>query len=102
MAGPKIKAGDTVLVRAGKDKGLRGTVLKVYRDTDRVLVEGVAKKDATQLQGRAENNRVVLFPLDETNASLIGQLADVRIAASHDYYLRGELVANLDTIAKAS
>lgn len=68
----------------------------------RVLVEGVAKKDATQLQGRAENNRVVLFPLDETNASLIGQLVDVRIAASHDYYLRGELVANLDTIAKAS
>ena len=68
----------------------------------RVLVEGVAKKDATQLQGRAENNRVVLFPLDETNASLIGQLADVRIVASHDYYLRGELVANLDTIAKAS
>lgn len=68
----------------------------------RVLVEGVAKKDATQLQGRAENNRVVLFPLDDTNASLIGQLADVRIAASHDYYLRGELVANLDTIAKAS
>jgi len=68
----------------------------------RVLVEGVARKDATQLQGRAENNRVVLFPLDETNASLIGQLADVRIVASHDYYLRGELVANLDTIAKAS
>ena len=68
----------------------------------RVLVEGVAKKDATQLQGRAENNRVVLFPLDESNAALIGQLADVRINASHDYYLRGELVANLDTIAKAS
>jgi len=68
----------------------------------RVLVEGVAKKDATQLQGRAENNRVVLFPLDATNPPLIGQLADVRIVASHDYYLRGELVANLDTIAKAS
>ncbi|WP_137174878.1 tRNA (N6-isopentenyl adenosine(37)-C2)-methylthiotransferase MiaB [Massilia sp. HP4] len=71
----------------------------------RVLVEGVAKKDATQLQGRAENNRVVLFPmspLDAANASLIGQLVDVRIAASHDYYLRGELVANLDTIAIAS
>lgn len=68
----------------------------------RVLVEGLAKKDATQLQGRAENNRVVLFPLDESNAALIGQLADVRITASHDYYLRGELVANLDTIAKAS
>ncbi|MGF6273452.1 tRNA-2-methylthio-N6-dimethylallyladenosine synthase [Massilia sp. UYP11] len=71
----------------------------------RVLVEGVAKKDATQLQGRAENNRVVLFPmnpLDSTNVALIGQLADLRIVASHDYYLRGELVANLDTLAKAS
>ncbi|MET0210387.1 MAG: TRAM domain-containing protein, partial [Burkholderiaceae bacterium] len=71
----------------------------------RVLVEGVAKKDATQLQGRAENNRVVLFPmspLDSTNASLIGQLVDVRITESLDYSLRGELVANLDTIALAS
>ncbi|MEG2901782.1 MAG: TRAM domain-containing protein, partial [Massilia sp.] len=68
----------------------------------RVLVEGYAKKDATQLQGRAENNRVVLFPVDATNVQLIGQLVDVRISASHDYYLRGELVANLDTIAIAS
>jgi len=41
MAAAKVKVGDTVLVRAGKDKGLRGTVLRVYRDTDRVLVEGV-------------------------------------------------------------
>ncbi|MCB0915367.1 MAG: 50S ribosomal protein L24 [Actinobacteria bacterium] len=37
----KIKAGDTVLVRAGKDKGLEGTVLKVYPESGRVLVEGV-------------------------------------------------------------
>ncbi|WP_312519484.1 tRNA (N6-isopentenyl adenosine(37)-C2)-methylthiotransferase MiaB [Massilia sp.] len=68
----------------------------------RVLVEGPAKKDPTQLQGRAENNRVVLFPLDDAGMTLIGQLTDVRITASHDYYLRGELVANLDTIAQAS
>ena len=68
----------------------------------RVLVEGYAKKDPTQLQGRAENNRVVLFPVDATYVQLIGQLVDVRISASHDYYLRGELVANLDTIAIAS
>ena len=68
----------------------------------RVLVEGPAKKDPTQLQGRAENNRVVLFPLDDAGMTLVGQLTDVRISASHDYYLRGELVANLDTIAQAS
>lgn len=41
MAKMKIKAGDTVLVRAGKDKGLEGTVLKVFPDSGRVIVEGV-------------------------------------------------------------
>jgi len=41
----KIRKGDEVVVIAGKDKGRRGTVLKVTED-DRVLVENVnmAKK----------------------------------------------------------
>jgi large subunit ribosomal protein L24 len=37
----KIRKGDTVQVITGKDKGLTGTVLVVYPDLDRVLVEGV-------------------------------------------------------------
>jgi large subunit ribosomal protein L24 len=36
----RIKKGDTVLVIAGKDKGVKGTVLEVDREGDRVLVEG--------------------------------------------------------------
>jgi large subunit ribosomal protein L24 len=36
----KIRKGDDVVVRAGKDKGKRGAVLKVLPD-DRVLVENV-------------------------------------------------------------
>ncbi len=36
----KIRKGDSVIVRTGKDKGKRGTVLAV-RDDNRVLVEGV-------------------------------------------------------------
>jgi len=41
----KIRKGDEIVVRAGKDKGRRGTVLQVLED-GRVLVEGVniAKK----------------------------------------------------------
>ena len=41
----KIKKGDEIIVRTGKDKGRRGTVLEVFAD-DRVLVEGInlAKK----------------------------------------------------------
>ncbi len=37
----KIKSGDTVRVMSGKDRGKTGTVIKVIRDKDRVLVEGV-------------------------------------------------------------
>jgi large subunit ribosomal protein L24 len=41
MAKMKIKKNDLVQVIAGKDKGLQGKVIAVYRETDRVLVEGV-------------------------------------------------------------
>lgn len=37
----RIKKGDTVLVIAGKDKGVKGKVLAAFPDRDRVLVEGV-------------------------------------------------------------
>lgn len=36
-----IKKGDTVKVIAGKDKGVTGKVIKVLREDDRVIVEGV-------------------------------------------------------------
>jgi tRNA-2-methylthio-N6-dimethylallyladenosine synthase len=67
----------------------------------RILVEGPSKKDPYELQGRTENNRVVNFACADP-AALVGRLVDVRITASLDYTLRGELVANLDTIAIAS
>ena len=35
-----IKRGDTVLVIAGKDKGVQGTVLEINKRTRRVTVEG--------------------------------------------------------------
>lgn len=36
----KIRKGDEVIVIAGKDKGKRGSVLRVF-DDDRILVEGI-------------------------------------------------------------
>jgi large subunit ribosomal protein L24 len=36
-----IKKGDTVQVIAGKDKGVKGTVLEVNKESERILVEGV-------------------------------------------------------------
>ena len=42
----KIKKGDDVIVITGKDKGKRGSVVRVLSDEDRVIVENVniAKK----------------------------------------------------------
>jgi large subunit ribosomal protein L24 len=37
----KIKKGDRVIVRTGKDRGKTGEVLRVLRKEDRVLVQGV-------------------------------------------------------------
>ncbi|MEN8116508.1 MAG: 50S ribosomal protein L24 [Bacteroidota bacterium] len=36
-----IKKGDTVVVITGNDKGQKGRVLEVIRNTDRAIVEGV-------------------------------------------------------------
>lgn len=41
MAKVKIKAGDNVIVIAGKDKNRTGKVLRVYPDTNKAIVEGV-------------------------------------------------------------
>ncbi len=39
----KIRKGDDVIVLTGKDKGKRGTVLRVMPDSDKVIVEGINK-----------------------------------------------------------
>ncbi len=48
-----VKKGDTVLVIAGKDKGVKGTVLSVIKDADKVIVEGVnrVKRHTKQTTG---------------------------------------------------
>ena len=55
----------------------------------RILVEGSSKRDAGELMGRTECNRVVNFAGD---ARLVGQLVDVTITETRSYTLRGEVV----------
>ena len=54
----------------------------------RVLVEGVSRKDAMELMARTDNNRVVNFPADK---KLIGQFVDVVITKAMHFTLRGEV-----------
>lgn len=58
--------------------------------TQRILIEGHARKNVHELAGRTANNRVVNFAGHER---LIGHLIDVRITAALPHSLRGEIMA---------
>ncbi|MDR1228603.1 MAG: tRNA (N6-isopentenyl adenosine(37)-C2)-methylthiotransferase MiaB [Azoarcus sp.] len=59
---------------------------------ERILVEGVAKKNDADLFGRTGNNRVVNFPVPaRARDRLMGRFADVRITAALPHSLRGEI-----------
>ena len=89
-------------LQAAIDANTRKYSAAMVGTVQRILVEGPSVKNAAELQGRTENNRVVNFDAGVNAAALIGQMADVRITESFNYTLRGELVASLETIAKAS
>jgi tRNA-2-methylthio-N6-dimethylallyladenosine synthase len=57
--------------------------------TQRALVEGVSKKDVTELAARTDNNRVVNL---KGTPDLIGQFIDVKITQVVRHTLRGEKV----------
>jgi tRNA-2-methylthio-N6-dimethylallyladenosine synthase len=58
----------------------------------RILVEGISRKNPGELQGRTENNRVVNFDGGPAAAYLIGKMLDVRITFAYAYSLRGEIL----------
>ena len=58
----------------------------------RILVEGVSKKDASELAGRTDNNRIVNFGGPVHAARLIGRFVDVAITCALPHSLRGEIV----------
>ena len=54
-----------------------------------ILLDKVSKKDAAEISGRTENNRVVNLPGEK---SYLGRFAKVRITAAYKNSLRGELI----------
>ena len=55
----------------------------------RILVEGAARKDPTELMGRTECNRVVIL---KGQPRLIGQMVDINIVETSQRSLRGEVL----------
>ena len=59
----------------------------------RILVEGAAKRDAAELAGRTDNNRIVNFAgAARATERLVGRFVDITITAALPHSLRGEIV----------
>ena len=84
-----IKKGDEVIILAGKDKGQKGKVLKVFIKEQRALVEGVnmvsksAKPSAKNPQGGIIKQEA---PIHISNLSLIDPKSGkpTRVAIKHE------------------
>jgi large subunit ribosomal protein L24 len=55
----KIKKGDTVVVRTGRDKGKRGEVYQVMPDAQRALVRGVNMVRRHQRQSASQEGGII-------------------------------------------
>ncbi len=60
--------------------------------TQRILVEGPSRKNAQELMGRTECNRIVNFPAGPGRERLVGSMLDVKIVSALPHSLRGEVL----------
>jgi large subunit ribosomal protein L24 len=86
-----LKKGDTVKVIAGKDKGAEGKIIKVLREDQRVIVEGVNRvKRHTKVVnqgGRAGNTGGIITveaPIHVSNVMLVEGDGVTRIGFRRD------------------
>ena len=75
-------------------EGLAQTVSQAMVGTvQRVLVEGLSRKDGNELAGRTDNNRIVNFAGGSANsARLIHRFVDLLITGALPHSLRGEIM----------
>ena len=76
-------------LQAVLDDSVRAISASRLGTTQRILVEGTARKDPTELMGRTECNRVVIL---KGQPRLIGQMVDVSIVEASQRSLRGEVL----------
>ncbi len=85
----EVKKARLARLQAQINKQARAISEAMVGTVQKVLVEGVSRKDENEVSGRTENNRVVNFPADK---SVIGRFVEVRITDAYPNSLRGELI----------
>ena len=83
-------------LQARIDELAQAVSLSMVGTVQRVLVEGLSKKDSGELAGRTDNNRVVNFAAGSDDCTpWLDRFVDVRITSAMPHSLRGELVGSL-------
>ena len=77
-------------LQATLDDSVRAISASRLGTVQRILVEGTARKDTSELVGRTECNRLVIL---KGQPRLIGQMVDVTITEASQRSLRGEVLA---------
>lgn len=70
----KIKKGDNVIVTTGRDKGKKGTVVKTFRDIDKVIVDGLnMRKKHQKPKRRGEKGQTIeiAMPMHVSNVMIV-------------------------------
>ncbi|OGS90247.1 MAG: tRNA (N6-isopentenyl adenosine(37)-C2)-methylthiotransferase MiaB [Gallionellales bacterium GWA2_60_18] len=86
---PEVKSARLTRLQARIDELERRVNDRMLGTVQRVLVEGVSKKDAHELAGRTDNNRIVNFA---GSPGMIGRFVEVKITGVVRHTLRGEVV----------
>lgn len=91
----KIKKGDKVVVRAGKDRGKTGTVIRAFPREGKVIVEGLNMAKRHQRASRENSKGQIVereMPLQVSNVMIAdpktGKPTRVRIDRSNGKYTR--------------
>jgi large subunit ribosomal protein L24 len=74
----KVKKGDKVVVITGRDKGKSGEIVKVLREENRVVVQGVNVAQRHQKQSMSQEGGIVRkeLPIHVSNVALIDPKTD--------------------------
>jgi tRNA-2-methylthio-N6-dimethylallyladenosine synthase len=84
----EVKLARLQRVQAAIDGNMRRISESLVGTVQRVLVEGPSRKNASELAGRTDCNRMVNF---EGPVRLVGKMIDLRVTSANTHSLRGEV-----------
>lgn len=90
----KFRAGDSVIVIAGKDRGKTGSISRIIKSKDQVLVEGLNKrvKHVKRRDGEAGERVEFFAPLHISNVAIVDVEKKVPSRIGYQVNSKGEKV----------